>query len=579
MVPRFLSHASTRRDAWLLFGFALVVLAAGMGLRDPWPADEPRFALVARQMWDSGNFLIPHRGIEPYSDKPPLFMWLQAGAYALTGSWRIAFLLPSLLAALGTLALVYDLSRRVWSARAAWWATLLLLLTLQFTYQAKRAQIDPTLVFWVTLSLYGVLRHLLKGPAWGWYWLAWFAAGLGTITKGVGAISLLLLLPYALARWRGYCGLTAGIGGWRGWLAPLFLCGAIGLWLVPMALATYGAGDPGLRAYADDILLRQTAGRYLDPWHHVKPAWYFLGVMLTMWMPLSLAWPWALGAWWRRLRWRQDARLLLPLGWIVLALAFFSASPGKREVYILPLLPMLAFASAPLLPGIVRRAGFQRLCFALAALLSLALLVGGLMALNGDPAFEQRQELARGLDRSADGAWWMLATIGAIGLSALFVFRLRRGLAALVTVLAAWWALGWGLWGYPLLNEANSAAGVMRRTRELAGPAVEIGLVGWKEQNLLQLPPPATDFGFRRPHGAQRVAGMAWMAQAPESRRLFVIEEALGPCVLRERANRVGIANRRTWWLVASSALRPDCRDRGLDAELPDRGGPSGASE
>ena len=119
MIPRFLSHASTRRDAWLLFGFALVVLATGMGLRDPWPADEPRFALVAKQMWDSGNFLIPHRGIEPYSDKPPVFMWLQLAGHALTGSWRLAFLLPSLLAALGTLALVYDLSRRAWSARAA----------------------------------------------------------------------------------------------------------------------------------------------------------------------------------------------------------------------------------------------------------------------------------------------------------------------------------------------------------------------------------------------------------------------------------------------------------------------------
>ena len=60
---------------WLI---ALLVLGAGLGLRDPWPADEPRFALVARQMIESGNWLFPHRGPELYSGKPPLFVWLQA---------------------------------------------------------------------------------------------------------------------------------------------------------------------------------------------------------------------------------------------------------------------------------------------------------------------------------------------------------------------------------------------------------------------------------------------------------------------------------------------------------------------
>jgi len=34
---------------------AMIVLGAGIGLRDPWPSDEPRFALSARQMVDSGD--------------------------------------------------------------------------------------------------------------------------------------------------------------------------------------------------------------------------------------------------------------------------------------------------------------------------------------------------------------------------------------------------------------------------------------------------------------------------------------------------------------------------------------------
>src|ERR1700756_2613731 len=102
---------SAARAAWLLFMLALVVLGAGIGLRDPWPADEPRFALSAKQMVESGNWLIPHRGHELYSDKPPTFMALQAASFELTRCWRVAFLLPSLLAALGTLLLMYDLAR------------------------------------------------------------------------------------------------------------------------------------------------------------------------------------------------------------------------------------------------------------------------------------------------------------------------------------------------------------------------------------------------------------------------------------------------------------------------------------
>ena len=42
-----------RRELFWFFAVALLVLGAGIGLRAPWPADEPRFVLVAKQMWDT----------------------------------------------------------------------------------------------------------------------------------------------------------------------------------------------------------------------------------------------------------------------------------------------------------------------------------------------------------------------------------------------------------------------------------------------------------------------------------------------------------------------------------------------
>ena len=41
---------SPSRDLLLLLSASLVLLAAGLGLRDPWPADEPVHALIARDM-------------------------------------------------------------------------------------------------------------------------------------------------------------------------------------------------------------------------------------------------------------------------------------------------------------------------------------------------------------------------------------------------------------------------------------------------------------------------------------------------------------------------------------------------
>jgi 4-amino-4-deoxy-L-arabinose transferase-like glycosyltransferase len=42
-----------------LFIFAILLIFIGIGLRDPWPADEPRFALVAKEMVESGQWFFP----------------------------------------------------------------------------------------------------------------------------------------------------------------------------------------------------------------------------------------------------------------------------------------------------------------------------------------------------------------------------------------------------------------------------------------------------------------------------------------------------------------------------------------
>ena len=543
-----------RRATWLFWLFALLILGAGLGLRDPWPADEPRFALVAKQMLESGDWLFPHRGIELYSDKPPLFMWLQASMLWLTGEMRIAFLLPSLLAALGTLWCAVDLGTRLWSRRIGVYAGWAVLLTIQFTWQAKKAQIDPLVVFWITLSCYGLLRHALRGPDWRMWTLAWAAAGLGTISKGVGVIALLMLLPMAFASLRGWPGVRLHAGSAKFWLGPLAFLAACGVWLVPMLVAALGNDGPEHGAYVNDILLRQTVTRYAESWHHGQPPWYFLEVALTAWLPTVLALPWAIPAWRRRLQ-RRDARYLLPLALVLLVFVFFSIPSGKRDMYILPALPMLCLALAPLLPGLLRKRNPQRLLVAFVALFSLLLFGAGLSMLLGEPGFERK--FMDGRDAHvAHGLAAMFVAAGGVGIGALLWCGRGRVQVALVALLATLWVL-YSLVGAPLLNDGSSSRGLMRKVGATIGADAQLGLVGWREQQMLMADRPAADFGFKRAPASQFKDALAWQRKASSSPRWLLVEgSALPPCVDTAHARDMGNANRRRWWLLGADAAR-----------------------
>ena len=543
-----------RRDFWLFMAFAFLVLAIGIGLRAPWPSDEPRFVLVAKQMWESGDWLFPHRGRELYPDKPPVYFWLLNASYAVVRNWTWAFLLPSLLAALGTLALVVDLGRRLWNPRVGLWAGAAVLCAVQFVYQSKRAQIDPTVVFFITVGCYGVLRHTLLGPNWRWCWFGCFSAGLGVATKGVGFLALLILLPYAVMRRRNWDGLSEPTTSstWRWAVGAVALLAGIAIWFVPMLTMALAGGDPEHRAYLDNLLFKQTATRYTNAWHHHEPFWYFGEVIALFWMPLSLTLPWLFAPW--RAAWRErDARIWLPLCWVLLVLLFFSVSPGKRDMYILPALPMFALAAAPYLGSLTQRRGLRIALLGFVIALGAGFFVIGLMALLGDPAFERKLETARGLvdNGAAEPIWISVTTMGLLILIVAAWSRLRHVIAAVaITTLVLWTCYGIGI--APALDAESSSRRLMQDARSAAGPNATIGLIHWTEQMLLQAVGQTTEFGFRTDVADQWNEGLAWLRTSPSERRLLVQAESLPNCISSPQT--VGIANRREWFLIDANA-------------------------
>src|SRR5690606_17761766 len=106
--------------------------------------------------------------------------------------------------------------------------------------------------------LYGLLRHLVLGPDWRWYFVGWFAMGLGVITKGVGILPVFLFIPWLILKlYRPDWLPPTGGRSWRWWVGPLAMLAAVSLWLLPMLIHVAISGSPELIAYRDDILFRQ----------------------------------------------------------------------------------------------------------------------------------------------------------------------------------------------------------------------------------------------------------------------------------------------------------------------------------
>jgi 4-amino-4-deoxy-L-arabinose transferase-like glycosyltransferase len=543
------------RDFLWIAAFLALLIVSGYGLRDPWPADEPRFAGLARDMVQTGRWLIPFVGGDLYADKPPLFFWLLALAYSAFGSVRATFLLPSLLAAAGTLLLVYDLGRRLFGRDSGLLAALLLACTVQFVIATRGAQIDPTLLLCTTLSLYGFCRHLLLGPGLRWLALGGFAAGLGVITKGVGFLPMLALpIAAVLARF-GFEPLALPALR-RAWLALITFTVAIAIWGLPMLFAVASSDDPGLVAYRNEIFLQQTVTRYAQSWHHQKPWYYFLvEVVPVLWLPASALLFWLAPRW--RADWRaRDARVGILLTWVVCVIAFFSVTAGKRGIYILPALPALVLAAAPHLPALLRQRGVARAGLALAALLVLGGLATLIARLVGEP------RLASELAASGVTDFWPLYVFA-------FGSLLLWGIAAWRAPIAAWPAvlatltICWGLGVAPQINGERSARTFMARVLAAVPRDATLGLVGYKEQFLLYMDRPTVNFGHARWREAAREQDDAarWLAESPRH-LLLVPEQYLSPCFDVAPRRFAGLSSDDRWYLV-SGQPRPQCAMRG----------------
>lgn len=545
---RFSGISNRKKDVLALLFFCLLMFLPGPGLRDPWPADEPRFALAAKQMVETGQWFFPVLGTEYYPDKPPVFMWMIAACYALTGNLNIAFLLPSALAAVAVILLVYDLGSRLWGRREGLAAAGSLLIMVQFILQGKSAQIDMVLTFWTTLALYGMVRYLLLGASLAWFLAGSFCMGLGIITKGVGFLPVFLIIAYAFALWRGWSPLNRDAKWWLP-LSPLFLILGTLVWVVPMWLLVASAKDPALLAYRNDILFHQTSDRYLHPWMHFKPVWYYLvNVMPWSWMPFSLLIVNYARKWWGRMK-QGDSRIWTLVLWCLMVLAFFSLSRGKRGVYILPMAP----AYALLLGAVQERVFASKKVQTYFRILGYVL--GGIFIALGVTV--AAVPLGSHIDYLKETGFtfppWFFAALLLAGVLILLCTRCRgrsrfQGYDSMfVNMLIAGLFLSTVIW--PVFNPIRSPRAMMEEVQAIIGPRAQLGLVSWKEQLLLYTDRPVKTFGRKTDHELQLQAAVDWLREDTGERWLLINgNDSLGPFDRKDAVYRKYLHGRE--WLL-----------------------------
>ena len=152
--------------------------------------DEINFAECAREMLLTGNYGQVQINFQPFWEKPPLFIWLQAMSMSALGVGEYAARFPNALAGIITLILLYRIGNRLHGKPFGWLWGLVYFGSLLPHLYFKSGIIDPWFNLFIFLGLYLFIEGFWRNAR-GYFFAAGALLGLAVLTKGpVG-----LLLP------------------------------------------------------------------------------------------------------------------------------------------------------------------------------------------------------------------------------------------------------------------------------------------------------------------------------------------------------------------------------------------------
>ena len=355
--------------------------------------EEGRRILPAVTMLETGHWLVPQVGSEPYFRKPPLVNWLVAASFKLTGyrnEWTAR--LPSVLCVLAVALVFVTLARASLGAKGSLIAALIWMVNFGMIEKGRLIEIEALYV-----SLFGL--GLICWLSW-WQqrqspWLTWIVPsiflGLGVLTKG----PLHLLFFYAVV-----VAVLHRAGELRKLRHPAHLAGIVvvlgifAAWAIPSWQAMRAANIA--QAWSVQLTGRLTADDFkLGSWLLNIPRG------LAYFLPWTLLLPFVRGA---ELPAPRETNLLRALIWgCAVPFLIVNLLPGALPRYSMPvlvpaswLMAMLLTASeirlpawwrAPQIPPAQRRLQLV-ICTAIAAGLAICLYAAAVV-----PALQRRAKV------------------------------------------------------------------------------------------------------------------------------------------------------------------------------------------
>lgn len=170
---------------WIVFAAAILIYLIGLNIDVT--CDAGKYATVAKEIFQNGNFINLTVHGEPYDQKPPMLFWLGAIGFAIGGISNIWFKLPVLILVFVSFYWAYQLGKSLYNKRVGFLTAIMLGFSVMYMLYSMDIHTDTVLQAFVTLALWQLFEFIKTGK--NKYWILGFiAVGLAMLSKGpVGA--------------------------------------------------------------------------------------------------------------------------------------------------------------------------------------------------------------------------------------------------------------------------------------------------------------------------------------------------------------------------------------------------------
>ncbi|SFS26646.1 glycosyltransferase family 39 protein [Pseudomonas sp. NFACC42-2] len=335
------------RPAPLLLLLAALLFFFALGNHELQGSTEARVAGIAMAMHLDNDWVVPQLFREPFLEKPPLSLWLDAGAIRLFGGTPGAVRLASAFAGLFSVMLFYGMLRRFGRPKTLAFSAALILATMASYWSNVRGVGEDSLlslgVTTALLAFYQAMRPESErqgSTTWAW---ALFTAGMviATLSKGVLGLAMPGIVIFVYLASTSLMDKRLRLADW---LKPaLFTL----LALVPLMIWLCFLFQRGGMQAVGEVLWTNSVGRFSGSFveaGHYEPFYYYIAKLPEAFLPWNILV--YLGLWhFRRSLVRNRYRLFFSV-WLVAQFTLLTLASSKRTVYLMALTPAAAVLAA-----------------------------------------------------------------------------------------------------------------------------------------------------------------------------------------------------------------------------------------